>query len=109
MAAEFCAPGVKPAPGAQVVLLLAHIEKAEPDELGGLVVNATEGSILSDLGLATALGVMITDKETQVPAGMLIVGHAEEHKWRPHEAYLLLAIGDSKVIDVSPTPLPPVA
>src|SRR2546427_5723518 len=33
MAAEFCAHGVKPAPGAQVVLLLAHIEKAEPDEL----------------------------------------------------------------------------
>src|SRR6267143_1565851 len=29
MAAEFCANGVKPAPGAQVVLLLAHIEKAE--------------------------------------------------------------------------------
>src|SRR5258708_31634659 len=72
MAAEFCAPGVKPAPGAQVVLLLAHIEKAEPDELGGLVVNATEGSILGDLGPATALGVVITDKETQVPAGLLV-------------------------------------
>src|SRR5438445_5341368 len=101
MAAEFCAPGVKPAPGAQVVLLLAHIEKAEPDELGGLVVNATEGSILSDLGLATALGVMITDKETQVPAGMLIVGHAEEHKWKPNEAYFLQAIGDQMLMSVS--------
>src|SRR5207248_11488522 len=31
MAAEDCAPEVKPAPGAQVVLLLAHIEEAEPD------------------------------------------------------------------------------
>jgi len=105
MAAEFCAPGVKPAPGAQVVLLLAHIEKAEPDELGGLVVNATEGSILSDLGLATALGVMITDKETQMPAGMLIVGHAEEHKWRPNEAYFLQAIGDQMLMSVSHTRL----
>src|SRR5207245_2862753 len=56
MAAEFCAPGVKPAPGAQVVLLFAHIEKAEPDELGGLVVQATEGSILSDLGLTKLRG-----------------------------------------------------
>src|SRR6267154_891018 len=73
MAAEFCAPGVKPAPGAQVVLLLAHIEKAEPDELGGLMVQATEGSILSDLGLATALGVVNTDKETQMPAGRSLV------------------------------------
>jgi diguanylate cyclase (GGDEF)-like protein len=105
MAAEFCAPGVKPAPGAQVVLLLAHIEKAEPDELGGLVVKATEGSILSDLGLATALGVMITDKETQTPAGMLIVGHAEEHKWRPNEAYFLQAIGDQMLMSVSHTRL----
>jgi diguanylate cyclase (GGDEF)-like protein len=105
MAAEFCAPGVKPAPGAQVVLLLAHIEKAEPDELGGLVVQATEGSILRDLGLATALGVIITDKETQTPAGMLIVGHAEEHKWRPNEAYFLQAIGDQMLMSVSHTRL----
>src|SRR3989475_71941 len=105
MAAEFCAPGVKPAPGAQVVLLLAHIEKAEPDELGGLMVQAAEGSILSDLGLATALGVMITDKETQIPAGMLIVGSAEEHKWKPNEAYFLQAIGDQMLMSVSHTRL----
>src|SRR5712664_876161 len=78
MAAEFCAHGVKPAPGAQVVLLLAQMEKAEPDELGGLIADATDGSILGELGLETALGVMITDKETQMPAGMLIIGYAEE-------------------------------
>src|SRR6266567_2455512 len=105
MAEEFCAHGVKPAPGAQVVLLLAHIEKAEPDELGGIMVQAAEGSILSDLGLATALGVMITDKETQMPAGMLIVGHAEEHKWKPNEAYFLQAIGDQMLMSVSHTRL----
>src|SRR2546421_8159175 len=80
MAAEYCAHEVKRAPGAQVVLLLAHIERAEPDELGGLVVQASEGSILSDLGLDTALGVTIMDKETQMPAGMLIVGRAEAQK-----------------------------
>src|SRR5437899_570419 len=62
MAAEFCASGVKPAPGAQVVLLLAHLEKAEPDELGALIVQAAEGSILRDLRLNTALGVMIDRK-----------------------------------------------
>ena len=105
MAAEFCANGVKPAPGAQVVLLLAHIEKAEPDELGGLIVQATEESILSDLGLATALGVMITDKETQMPAGMLIVGNAEGRKWKPNEAYFLQAIGDQMLMSVSHTRL----
>src|SRR5580658_8705114 len=51
MSAEFCGQSSKPAPGAQVVLLLSEMEKAEPDELGGLVVDATEGSILSELGL----------------------------------------------------------
>jgi diguanylate cyclase (GGDEF)-like protein len=105
MAAEFCATGVKPAPGAQVVLLLAQMEKAEPDQLGGLVVQAAEGSILRDLGVQTALGVIITDKETQAPAGMLIAAHAEEHKWKPNEVYFLQAIGDQMLMSVSHTRL----
>jgi diguanylate cyclase (GGDEF)-like protein len=105
MAAEFCAGGVKPAPGAQVVFLLAQMEKATPDELGALVVEATDGSTLQGLGLATALGVVISDKETQAPAGMLIVGQAEPYKWRPNEAYFLQAIGDQMLMSVSHTRL----
>src|SRR6202048_313792 len=105
MAAEFCAAGIRATPGAQVVFLLAHMEKAQPDELGGLTVDATEGSILSELGLATALGVIITDKETQVPAGMLIVAHATPHKWKPNEAYFFQAIGDQMLVSVSHTRL----
>ncbi len=105
MAAEFCDSAVKAAQGAQVVLLLSHMEKAKPDELSGLVVEATEGSILNELGLATALGVMITDKETQAPAGMLIVGHDAPHKWRPNETYFLQAIGDQMLMSVSHTRL----
>jgi diguanylate cyclase (GGDEF)-like protein len=105
LAAEYCAQGLRSAPGAQVVFLLAHMEKAQPDELGALMVDATEGSILSELGLATALGIIITDKETQVPAGMLIVAHAEPHKWRPNEAYFLQAIGDQMLMSVSHTRL----
>lgn len=105
MAAEFCAAGAKPAPGAQVVLLLAQMEKAQPDELGGLVVKASEGSILGDLGVETALGVIILDKETQTPAGMLIAAHAERHKWKPNEVYFLQAIGDQMLMSVSHTRL----
>ena len=105
IAAEFCAQGVRPAPGAQVVLLLAQVEKAEPDELGGLVLQQSPGSILTELGLATALGVMISDKETQQPAGMLIVGYDDEHKWKPNEAYFLQAIGDQMLMSVSHTRL----
>src|SRR5260370_985590 len=105
MAAEFCAAGIRATPGAQVVLLLAQMEKAQPDELGGLTLKATEGSILKGMGIATALGVSINDKETQSPAGMLIVGHAEAYKWKPNEAYFLQAIGDQMLMSVSPTRL----
>ena len=105
MAAEYCASGLKTAPGAQVVLLLAQMEKAMPDELGGMVVDSTEGSILAEMGLATALGVTITDKETQVPAGMLIVGHATLHRWKANETYFLQAIGDQMLMSVSHTRL----
>jgi diguanylate cyclase (GGDEF)-like protein len=105
MAAEYCAQGIRPAPGAQVVFLIAHMEKAEPDELGALVVDAADGSILSELGLATALGVSLMDKETQTPAGMIIVGHAESREWKPNEAYFLQAIGDQMLMSVSHTRL----
>jgi diguanylate cyclase (GGDEF)-like protein len=105
LAAEYCGQGLRTAPGAQVVLLLAQMEKAEPDELGGLTVNAADASILGELGLETALGVMITDKETQVASGMLIVGHSAEHKWKPNEAYFLQAIGDQMLMSVSHTRL----
>jgi diguanylate cyclase (GGDEF)-like protein len=81
------------------------MEKAVPDELGGLVVESSEGSILGDLGLATALGVTITDKETQTPAGMLIVGHQADHHWKPNETYFLQAIGDQMMMSVSHTRL----
>ncbi|PYT62623.1 MAG: hypothetical protein DMG35_07035 [Acidobacteria bacterium] len=105
MAAEYCATGLKPTPGAQVVLLLAQMEKVEPDPLGGLVLEAAEGSILRDLKMETALGVTITDKETQTPAGMLIAAHAEDHKWKPNEVYFLQAIGDQLLMSVSHTRL----
>jgi diguanylate cyclase (GGDEF)-like protein len=105
LSAEFCAQGIRPAPAAQVVFLLAQMEKAAPDELGGLVVEAGEGSILAELGLATALGVVITDKETQTPNGMLIVGHSDAYKWKPNEAYFLQAIGDQMLMSVSHTRL----
>jgi diguanylate cyclase (GGDEF)-like protein len=105
IAAEFSAQNLKQAPGAQVVFLLAQMEKAIPDELGGLVVDASEGSILTELGLRTALGVTIVDKETQTPAGMVIVGHNTDHRWKPNETYFLQAIGDQMLMSVSHTRL----
>ena len=105
LAAEYCGPNMKPAPGAQVVFLLAQVEKAEGDEVGGLVVDHAPGSVLGDLALRTVLGVKITDRETQQPAGMLIVGHAEPRKWKANETYFLQAIGDQMLMSVSHTRL----
>src|SRR4029077_7516008 len=94
LAAEYCGPNMKPAPGAQVVFLLAQVEKADGDELGGLGVENTPGSVLGGRGGRTALGVKIPDRETQQPAGMIIVGQAEPRKLKPHETYFLPAIRD---------------
>jgi len=105
LAAEYCGPNMRPAPGAQVVFLLAQVEKAEGDEVGGLVVDHAPGSVLGDLALRTVLGVKITDRETQQPAGMLIVGQAEPRKWKPNETYFLQAIGDQMLMSVSHTRL----
>lgn len=105
LAAEYSSPGVKPAPGAQVVFLLAQMEKVAADEFGGHILEAHEEPVVEEMGLATALGVMIIDKETQTPNGMLIVGHAETHKWKPNEAYFLQAIGDQMLMSVSHTRL----
>jgi diguanylate cyclase (GGDEF)-like protein len=105
IAAEYCGTDVKPAPGAQLVFLLAQMEKAEPDEMGGLIVESKDAPVLKELGLATAMGVIITDKETQQPAAMLICGFAEAHRWKPNEIYLLQAIGDQMLMSVSHTRL----
>ena len=63
------------------------------------------GSVLGDLALRTVLGVKITDRETQQPAGMLIVGHAEPRKWKANETYFMQAIGDQMLMSVSHTRL----
>jgi diguanylate cyclase (GGDEF)-like protein len=105
MAAEFCAAGMRATPGAQVVLLLSQMEKAQPDELGGVTLKAADSPVLKEMGISTALGVSLSDKETQSPAGMLIVAHAEAYKWKPNEAYFLQAIGDQMLMSVSHTRL----
>ncbi len=105
IAAEYCGPNMKAAPGAQVVFLLAQVEKAGLDELGGLVVDSRPGSVLGDLGLRTALGVKVIDRETAQAAGMLIVGSVEPRKWKPNETYFLQAIGDQMLMSVSHTRL----
>ncbi len=103
MAAEFCASGVEASSSNQIVRLLAQIERAAPDALGGLPLEAAAAPVLREMGLETALAVQLTDKDTRAPAGMVVVGHAAAHKWKPNETYFLQAVGDQTLLSVNHT------
>ncbi|HUK29901.1 MAG TPA: tetratricopeptide repeat protein [Candidatus Acidoferrum sp.] len=105
LAAEYCAPGVAPASGNQVMRLIAQMERAAPDSMGGLPLEAAAAPVLKEVGLATALAVALMDKDTQTPAGMIITGHAEAYSWKPNETYFLQAVGDQMLLSVSHTRL----
>jgi diguanylate cyclase (GGDEF)-like protein len=105
MASEFIVPGMEPAPGAALARLLADLERAAPDALGGLPLDAAASAVLRELKMATALGVVLTDRETQSPAGMVIAGYATPHVWRPNETYFLQAVGDQMLLSVNHTRL----
>ena len=105
MAAEFCAPGFAASPGGVLFRLLAQIERAAPDQLGGLPLEASAASALREIGLETALTVLLTDKETVEPAGLLLVGHGSRHAWKQNETYFLQAVGDQMLLTVNHTRL----
>ena len=56
MASEFCAPGVEASSGGHIVRLIAQIERATPDALGGLPLEASAAPALKEMGLETVLG-----------------------------------------------------
>ena len=49
--------------------------------------------------------MVLTDKETQAPAGVLLVGDAGPRRWKPNESFFLQAVGDQLVLAVSHTRL----
>jgi diguanylate cyclase (GGDEF)-like protein len=105
LAAEYCAAGVGPSSATQVMRLVSQLERAAPDAMGGLPMDVAAAPMLREVGLATALGVSLMDKETQAPAGVIIAGHAESHKWKPNESYFLQTVGDQMLQGVSHTRL----
>src|SRR3989475_277163 len=105
MAAEFCAPGVEASAGSLIVRLLGHLERAAPDSLGGLPLEAAAAPVLREMGLETAVGGPLTGRETQAPAGMLVAGCAAPHKWKPNETYFLQAVGDQMLLSLHHTRL----
>jgi diguanylate cyclase (GGDEF)-like protein len=105
LTAEYSAPGLAPAGAARIPSIVSLISKAAPDDLGGIELHASSAPMLSDLGLESAFAVVLTDKETQAPAGALLVGHTAARKWKPNESFFLQAVGDQLVLSVNHTRL----
>jgi diguanylate cyclase (GGDEF)-like protein len=101
--AEFTGPGVFPAGGAQISAVLALLSAASPDALGGIELAGPGMTAVRDLKLEVALGVRLVDKETQTPAGSLLIGSERQRAWRPNESFFLQAVGDQLLISVNHT------
>jgi diguanylate cyclase (GGDEF)-like protein len=105
LTAEYAAQGVVPAGAARIAAIAGMISRASPDALGGIELTAASAPELGDLGLVSALGAVLTDKETQAPSGALLVGDAGPRKWKPNESFFLQAVGDQLVMSVNHTRL----
>ncbi len=69
--AEFFAPEVAPADASIIPAIVNLLSSASPDPLGGIELRTDNAPALRELGLESALGVVLTDKETQEPAGVI--------------------------------------
>jgi diguanylate cyclase (GGDEF)-like protein len=105
MVSEYATAGIPAAGPPRIALIADLISKAPPDALGGIELNASGTGVLRDLGLNSALGVVLTDKETQLPSGALLVGSVTARKWKPNESFFLQAVGDQLVLSVNHTRL----
>jgi diguanylate cyclase (GGDEF)-like protein len=105
LSAEYSAPGIAAIGNAGISRIVGIVSKVSPDALGGIYLEAESASGLRELGLESGLGVVLTDKETQAPAGALLIGDARERKWKPNESFFLQAVGDQLVLSVNHTRL----
>jgi diguanylate cyclase (GGDEF)-like protein len=105
LTAEYFAPGTLAAGTARIPFISSLATKSSPDALGGVELHAANVPGLRDLGLETALAVELTDKESQAPAGVLLVGDAGGRKWKTNESFFLQAVGDQLVMSVNHTRL----
>ncbi|MGA8012128.1 MAG: diguanylate cyclase [Candidatus Acidiferrales bacterium] len=105
LTAEYYAAGTVAAGTARIPSIISLVTKATPDALGGIELHASSAPALRELGLDSALAVELTDKETQAPAGALLVGDGAARKWKPNESFFLQAVGDQLVMSVTHTRL----
>jgi diguanylate cyclase (GGDEF)-like protein len=105
LTSEYSSPGVPTVGAGKISNVVNLISKVTPDSLGGFELHASSIASLRDVGLESALGVMLTDKETQAQSGALLIGDAKARKWKPNESFFLQAVGDQLVLSVNHTRL----
>jgi GGDEF domain-containing protein/tetratricopeptide (TPR) repeat protein len=103
--AEYSAAGLPYLGASGISTIVGLLSRVSPDSLGGVELQASTTPALRQLGLESALGVLLTDKETQAPSGALLVGEAFVRKWKPNESFFLQAVGDQLVLSVNHTRL----
>ena len=101
LTAEYCAPELAPVGTPRILPIIGMVAAAYPDSLGGIDLQAASAPGLRELGLESGLGVILTDKETQAPAGTLLVGDTVARKWKPNESFFLQAVGDQLAMSVA--------
>jgi diguanylate cyclase (GGDEF)-like protein len=99
--AEYASPKMRPASAGELAAIAAFLAKATPDELGGVEFSVSSLPILKDLGITSALGVVLTDREGQSTSGVLVVADANARKWKVNESFFLQAVGDQLLISVN--------
>ena len=105
LTAEYAAPGLQPAGTSALGKAAAALGKAAPDALGSISTQSSGAAELRSLNVDAALGVPLTDKDTQALAGILFVGDTMSRQWKPNESFFLQAIGDQIMISVNHTRL----
>ena len=105
LTAEYSAPGVPAAGVPRISALAAFVSKASPDSFGGVELHPSAAPAIKELGAESALGVILTDKDAQAPAGALIVCDTKSRKWKANETFFLQAVGDQLLLSVNHTRL----
>jgi len=103
--AEYSIAGLPHLGASGISSIVGLLSRVSPDSLGGVELQAATAPALRQLGLESALGVLLTDKETQAPSGALLVGETSARNWKPNESFFLQAVGDQLVLSVNHTRL----
>lgn len=105
LTAEYSAPGLPVAGAAQLPAIVSLVSKISPDELGGIQLTTSTAPALSELGMESALAVLLQDKEAGAQSGVLLVANKTARKWKSNESFFLQAVGDQLVLSVNHTRL----